>query len=117
MTEITRVRGPYKGRNSGTAFNGMGWAVATTQVETDDVHDQTASTLARIDEILAEMGTDKTRILNATIYVTDIATKDEMDRAWCDWIGDDPQHWPQRACVETGLAAGHRVEIVVVAAL
>lgn len=117
MTEITRVRGPYTGRNSGTSYNGMGWAVATTQVETDDIHDQTASTLARIDEILADMGSDRTRILNATIYIVDIAMKDEMDRAWTAWIGDDPTHWPQRACVQTGLAAGHLVEITVVAAV
>ena len=62
MSDITRVRGPYAGRNSGTAFNGMGWAVATTQTETDDVHDQTASTLARIDEILAQYGLNRIHI-------------------------------------------------------
>ena len=33
MSDITRVRGPYAGRNSGTAFNGMGWAVASRSVE------------------------------------------------------------------------------------
>ncbi|MBU2962584.1 RidA family protein [Citreicella sp. C3M06] len=115
--DITRIRGPYTGRNSGTSYNGMGWAVATTQIDTDDVFEQTASTLARLDEILGQMGTDKTRLLSATIYLTDIAQKDAMDRAWTTWIGDDPAHWPQRACVQSGLAAGHLVEIVVLAAV
>ncbi len=117
MTDITRVRGPYAGRNSGTSYNGMGWAVATTQVETDDLHRQTVSTLARLDEILSELGTDRSRILSATIYIVDIARKDEMDRAWTDWIGDDPTHWPQRACVQTGLAPGHLVEIALLVAI
>lgn len=115
--DITRIRGPYTGRNSGTSYNGMGWAVATSQVDTDDVQEQTASTLARLDEILEQMGTDRTRLLSATIYLTDIAQKDAMDRAWTAWIGDDPAHWPQRACVQTGLAAGHLVEIVLLVAV
>ena len=39
-----------------------------------------------------------------------------MDRAWLDWIGDDPAHWPQRACVEAPLYRYTMVEFVVIAA-
>jgi len=72
--------------------------------------------LARIDEILAKAGTNKSRILNATVYVSVMDKKDEMDVAWVEWAGDDPQGWAQRACVGTKLAPGHLVEIVVIAA-
>ena len=48
----------------------------------------------------------------ATVYLTDMDTKQEMDDVWCDWIGE---HGPCRACVGTELAHGHRVEIKVLA--
>jgi enamine deaminase RidA (YjgF/YER057c/UK114 family) len=62
------------------------------------------------------MGTDKTRIIQATVYVTDIGKKDEMDAEWCKWLGTNPDHWPQRACIQVGLAGKDQVEIVLVAA-
>ena len=37
------------------------------------------------------------------------------DRAWCEWIGDDPRHWPQRACIESRLYEYDLVEVVVIA--
>lgn len=116
MLEIQRTRGAYQGRNAGTKYNGFAWAVATDRSDSADMFSQTEKSLAEIDRVLAELGTNKTRLLNATVYVTDIAQKYEMDRAWCDWIGEDPAHWPQRACVETGLAGDTLVEIVVIAA-
>ena len=77
---------------------------------------QTEQTLAALDKNLADAGTDKSRILTATVYITDMARKDEMDAVWCDWIGP-AENWPQRACVCTGLAGNTMVEIVIVAAL
>ncbi len=117
MREITRVRGQATGRNSGSAANGFAWAVATSQVQTDDVYEQTLSTLAQIDAILAEMNTDRTRAVTATVYITDIAKKAQMDRAWCEWVGDDPKDWPQRACVQAQLFENDLVEVVLMAAL
>ncbi len=116
MIEIGRVRGVYRGRNAGTRYNGFAWAVATDQGRAPDIHAQTVAALAEIDRVLGELGTDRSRILTATVYLTDISAKDEMDRAWCAWLGEDPEHWPQRACVEAGLAGETLVEIVVLAA-
>ena len=116
MSEIIRVRGEATGRNSGSAVNGFAWAVATSQVDTDDLYEQTVSTLARIDAILAEMDTDRTRAITATVYITDISQKAEMDRAWCEWVGDDPTHWPQRACVQAALSENDLVEVVLMVA-
>jgi enamine deaminase RidA (YjgF/YER057c/UK114 family) len=81
-----------------------------------DVTGQTREVLAAIDRYLAEAGTDKTRILSATVYLADIATFADMNAAWDAWV---PQgHTPARATVEARLAAPeYKVEIVVIAAL
>ncbi len=76
---------------------------------------QTQGILARIDTLLAEAGTDKSRLLSATIWLTDIRYYDEMNAVWDAWI--DPANPPARACVESKLATPkYDVEIMVTAA-
>lgn len=116
MLPITRARGGAQGRNAGTAYNGLAWVVATDESDSVGMYAQTKATLTEIDRVLGELGTDKTRLLNVTVYVAKIQLKEEMDRAWLEWIGEDPQHWPQRACVEAPLYRYTLVEIVAVAA-
>ena len=113
--EIKRVQGGARGRSSGSAAGGFAWAVATSDDHVADMYQQTCNALAKIDGILAGLGTDKTRLVNATIYVDSIQLKAEMDRAWCAWIGDDPANWPQRACIEARLYKYDLVEIVAIA--
>jgi enamine deaminase RidA (YjgF/YER057c/UK114 family) len=81
----------------------------------EDTAGQTRQILATIDRLLAECGTDKTRILTAQIFLADIADFPAMNGVWDAWV---PQgHTPARATVEAKLAAPkYRVEIVVVAA-
>ena len=80
------------------------------------VREQTADILTQIDETLKEAGTDKTRILKANIWLTDIKTFAEMNAAWDAWVV--PGQTPARATVESKLAApGLDVEIMVEAAL
>jgi enamine deaminase RidA (YjgF/YER057c/UK114 family) len=79
------------------------------------VIDQTREILAAIDKLLAEAGTDKTRILSATIYLADMATFAEMNAAWDAWVA--PGAAPARATVEAKLAApNYAVEIACIAA-
>ena len=79
------------------------------------VAEQTRDILARIDELLAEAGSDKSKLLSATIWLSDIATFDEMNGVWDAWV--DPDNAPCRACVESKLAAPKfTVEIGVIAA-
>jgi enamine deaminase RidA (YjgF/YER057c/UK114 family) len=79
------------------------------------IADQTRSILARIDDLLAQGGTDKSKLLTATIWITDMRYFAEMNEVWDAWI--DPANPPCRACVEANLAATHfNVEIMVVAA-
>ena len=82
---------------------------------TKDVPSQTREVLDAIDRLLAEAGTDKTRILSATIYLADIGTFAQMNSVWDAWV---PQgHTPARATVEAKLAAAaYKVEIQVIAA-
>jgi enamine deaminase RidA (YjgF/YER057c/UK114 family) len=83
---------------------------------TRDVPGQTSEVLDAIDRLLAEAGTDKTRIISATIYLADIGTFAQMNSVWDTWV---PQgHTPARATVEAKLAApAYKVEIQVIAAL
>ncbi len=115
MLDIRRAGGA-NGRSSGSACNGFAWAVAVSKVDLPDIEAQTNNALAQFDAILAELGSDRTRLVNATVYLAKMHDKPGMDRAWTAWIGDNPQHWPQRACVEAGLAGYNLVEVVVIAA-
>jgi enamine deaminase RidA (YjgF/YER057c/UK114 family) len=79
------------------------------------VTEQTREILAQIDGLLAEAGTDKSKLLSATIYLADIARFAEMNAVWDAWVS--PGNTPARAAVEARLAApDYTVEIVVVAA-
>ena len=76
---------------------------------------QTQQVLAQIDRLLAEVGSDKTRILSATIYLPDMADFAAMNAVWEAWVA--PGQTPARATVEAKLASpDYRVEIQVVAA-
>jgi enamine deaminase RidA (YjgF/YER057c/UK114 family) len=80
------------------------------------VGDQTRQILAKIDRLLATVGSDKTRILKANIWLADIRRFDEMNAVWDEWVA--PGQPPVRATVEARLAGpGYLVEIMVEAAV
>jgi enamine deaminase RidA (YjgF/YER057c/UK114 family) len=77
------------------------------------MHGQTEQALARIGALLAQHGSDKSNVLSATVFVTDLKQKPAMDAAWTDFFGDD---LPTRATVGVNeLGPGTLVEIVVTA--
>ena len=81
-----------------------------------DVKGQTKQILAKIDKFLAEAGTDKSKILMATIWLADIADFEAMNAVWDAWV--DPANPPARATSEARLATpDYLVEIIVVAAV
>ncbi|MEM7654415.1 MAG: Rid family hydrolase, partial [Pseudomonadota bacterium] len=57
---------------------------------------------------------DKRGLIQATVYLSDISLKSEMDTIWLDWIGSE-ENWPQRACVGVDLDPGYLIEVVVTA--
>ena len=79
------------------------------------VAEQTKNILSQIDGFLALAGTDKTKLLSANIWITDMANFAEMNSVWDSWVS--PGNTPARAAVEAELASpDYKVEIMVVAA-
>src|ERR1700681_3064531 len=79
-------------------------AVAPDPV-TPSMYEQSATALARIDESLALCGSDKSQILSAIVYITDMKRKGEMNRAWDQWV--DTKNPPMRACIGVVLKPPH----------
>lgn len=80
-----------------------------------DVKGQTTEIVNEIDRLLAQCGSSKSKILSATIWVSDIRNRPAMNEVWTAWV--DPDNVPARACVEAKLADPRTlVEIMVVAA-
>src|SRR6185436_6781767 len=76
---------------------------------------QTEQVLAKIDGLLAKSGTNKSKLLAATVYISDMAQKEAMNEAWMAWI--DRKNPPTRACIAVELGSKTTlVEIVVTAA-
>jgi enamine deaminase RidA (YjgF/YER057c/UK114 family) len=116
MTTIQRFHtGPRL--SEATVHNGTAYLAG--QVASDakqDITGQTRQVLAEIDKLLAEVGSDKSRILMAQIFIADLADFAGMNAVWDAWVA--PGQAPSRATVEATLAKpGWRVEIVVTAAV
>ena len=79
------------------------------------VADQTRETLRRIEELLEQAGSGPDRILQAIIWLDDMANFAEMNEVWDAWVPEG--HAPARACGEAKLAAPElKVEITITAA-
>ena len=114
MKDIT-YHTPMKKLSDATDFNGVIYTAG--QVAEDlsvGMKAQTQDVLRQIDALLAQCVSNKSRMLSATIYVTDMALKPQMDEAWMAWV--DQTRPPARATVEARLGADVLVEIMVTAA-
>ncbi|MFG5382758.1 Rid family hydrolase [Yoonia sp. R2-816] len=80
----------------------------------DGILSQTQNTLDELNRILEQAGSGKAGLLQATVYLSNVKQKLEMDTIWIDWIGPE-ENWPQRACVGVDLDEGCLIEIVVTA--
>ncbi|MFT5226478.1 MAG: enamine deaminase RidA (YjgF/YER057c/UK114 family) [Polaribacter sp.] len=80
-----------------------------------DIAEQTRSMLAKVDRLLAEAGSDKTKILQATIWVASMGDFAKMNEVWDSWVPEGQA--PGRACGEARLATPeYKVEIIIIAA-
>jgi enamine deaminase RidA (YjgF/YER057c/UK114 family) len=117
MSRIERLE-PGPRMSQAVVHNGVVYLAGQVAAEAQGapVKDQTANILQRIDKLLAAAGTDKTKLLSATIWLADMRTFDEMNSAWDQWVAQGAA--PARATVEAKLAApGYTVEIAVIAAV
>ena len=113
--KIERLAGKAPGRSAGSAFGQLVFIATVANDRDADLVDQSRDVLARLEGQLGELGSDKAKLLSATIYLANMSRKNEFDSVWIDWIGDDQTNWPQRACVGASLAGNTAVEISIVA--
>ena len=111
---IKRTTGSVTTRAKTVVHNGLVYTVATSPNKTAALYEQTREALAAIDRNLAEAGSHKSRILTATVFITDMSKKAEMNRAWDEWV--DRANSPQRACIGVALEGDDLVEILIIAA-
>jgi len=100
-----------------TVHGGVAYVAGIAAADIDtDMASQTRQICERIEGFLAQVGTDKTKLLRAQIFVTDMAKKSEMDAVWIAWLGDD---LPSRCTVGVSDLGDPRrlIEIVVTAAV
>lgn len=114
-TTITRIK-PNARMSMAVVAGGFVQTAGQTAKATRgaSVTEQTREILAEIDSLLAEAGTDKSRLVVAQVWLTDIATFDEFNVVWDAWVHPDGK--PARACVEARLAdPALTVEVMVTA--
>jgi 2-iminobutanoate/2-iminopropanoate deaminase len=94
--------------------NGLVFVGGTIADDTSvSMGEQTRNILGKIASYLKEAGTDASRVVSASIFVTDLSKKKEMDAAWTEFFGDD---LPARATVGVAdLGGGALIEVVVTA--
>ncbi len=112
MSKIIRTE-PNKILSKAVEYHGFVFVQGCTAKDTSqDITGQTQQVLSLIDEILETHGTDKTRLLQAQIWLKDIRDRDAMNAVWTEWLPKDMA--PARACVEANMAdARLLVEIMV----
>ena len=103
-------------RMSGAVIHGNTVYLAGQVGEGESVTEQCKSALAEVDRLLTAAGSNKSKILQTLIYLSDISYFAEMNAAWEAWV--DPANTPARATSEAKLAAPkYKVEFIVTAAL
>ncbi|GHB42155.1 hypothetical protein GCM10007094_34200 [Pseudovibrio japonicus] len=115
MSDILRLgKGPRMSQV--VVYNGIVHLSGQVDLEGETVTEQTRAILANIETLLGEAGSNKSRILQATIWLNDVADFDEMNAVWDAWV--DPENTPARACGECKLALDSlKVEILITAAV
>mmetsp|Transcript_44654 Transcript_44654/g.108294 ORF Transcript_44654/g.108294 Transcript_44654/m.108294 type:complete len:120 (+) Transcript_44654:236-595(+) len=103
--------------SSAVVHGGILTTMGVIDLQGKTLEEQTTNILTKIDELLHEGGTDKTKLLTANIWLKDITNDFKpFNEIWVDWI--DPNQKPIRACVEANLAfPALLVEIQVTAAV
>lgn len=103
-------------RMSAAVIHGNTVYLAGQVGEGTSVTEQSKSALAEVDRLLALAGTDKSKILQTIIYLSDMANFAEMNAVWEGWI--DPANPPARATSQGALATpDYKVEFIVTAAI
>jgi enamine deaminase RidA (YjgF/YER057c/UK114 family) len=113
--EIRRIN-PGPRMSKGVVHGNLLFSAGQVDTTGANVTEQTKNILASIDALLAQSGSDRSKLISANIWLADIATFNEMNAVWDAWI--DKDNPPARATVEARLAnPDYKVEIAIVAAI
>jgi enamine deaminase RidA (YjgF/YER057c/UK114 family) len=117
MSSIERGPQPGPGRSAWVKYNGLVWTVGVPKgrKEDDDIATQTKITLDSIDERLAQAGTDKSKIIEATVFLTDMSEFSGMNAEWSSWLPEGCGASRATVCV-AALANNDKVEIKITCA-
>ena len=101
--------------NEAAAYGGIVYLAGLAAEDlSQDVRGQTKQTLAKIDRVLAQAGSNKSKLLRVEVWLTDMANFDSMNEVYQDWL--DSENVPARVCVESRLwDHAAQVEIMVTA--
>ena len=115
MSDIRRL--DFRTRlHAAVVHNGTVYLTGQIGTPYRSVTEQTEEALAKIDDLLAQAGSDKTKILHATLWLDDPREFDAANKAWDAWVAKD--HAPARSTGQARLPVpGAKVEIIVVAAV
>jgi enamine deaminase RidA (YjgF/YER057c/UK114 family) len=115
MSNIERLEvGPRM--SQAVIHNGVVYLAGQVALEAPgaSVTEQTVNILKRIDALLDAAGTNKSKLLSANVWLTDLRKFDELNNVWDKWVS--PGNAPTRVCVEATLAKPeYAVEIAVTA--
>ena len=116
MSDIQRA-GTTPRYSDYTLHNGVVYCVEVPPDETADIVTQTAQMLASLEALLERAGSDRHRLLLATLHLVDMADYAAVNAVWDAWVPAGTA--PARACVQVGRLAspGWKVEIAVQAAV
>lgn len=115
MKRIERIEGFVPTRSWGSSYKDLVWALGMSDDLNLPVDKQILRAFNNLDTVLSKAGSDKTKLISVTVMLNDINDKPLMDKVWEDWIGNNPEHWPERSCFGVSLHAGNCIEIRVVA--
>ena len=114
MSEISRIKTENR-MSQIVIHNDIIYLAGQVGKPGDDVGEQTKTILKSVESLLNEAGSDKTRILQTTIWLDNMDDFADMNEIWDAWI--TPGTAPTRACSEAKLATPeYKVEVIVVAA-
>ena len=113
MTDITRIE-PGTRMSQAVVHNGVAHLAGQVGAPGASVTEQTRAVLAEVDRLLAACGTDRSRLLTAQIWLSDMGTFAEMNAVWDAWVdrANPPARWTGEAKLAT---SDYKVEIIVTA--
>ena len=116
MSDIQRIPGNVPSRSWGSAYKDLVWVLGMSDDFTLSFEEQARRAFDALDRGLSQAASNRSRLISVQVYLYDIGRKADFDKMWSRWIGDDPQGWPMRSCVEVTFAGGNKVELIAVAA-